>query len=381
LADTELFAEEKTMTSTVYVGLDVHAETIAVATADDGRNGEIRFYGTIRNTADSILRLTKRLSSRNTTPVFCYEAGPCGYGIHRLLTKLGFECAVVAPTMIPRKVGDRVKTDRRDAEMLARLWRAGELTAIWTPDEEHEAMRDLIRTRKQAMSALKVAKQQLLSFLLRHGLRFDRPTRWTKIHWRWINELRKFRYPYQQLAFEEMKRAIRQIDERVATLDQAIADTVAAWRFGPVVDALRALRGVNTTIAATLVAEIGDISRFSNPRQLMAWLGLVPSEHSSGNTVRRGRITRTGNALARTMMVEASWSYRHPAREGQPYLKRSAHLPQNIRDIGWKAQARLCKRYRDLSKRGKPQPRVMTAIARELAGFIWDIARKTPIPA
>jgi transposase len=381
LADTELFAEEKTMTSTVYVGLDVHAETIAVATADDGRNGEIRFYGTIRNTADSILRLTKRLSSGNTTPVFCYEAGPCGYGIHRLLTKLGFECAVVAPTMIPRKVGDRVKTDRRDAEMLARLWRAGELTAIWTPDEEHEAMRDLIRTRKQAMSALKVAKQQLLSFLLRHGLRFDRPTRWTKIHWRWINELRKFRYPYQQLAFEEMKRAIRQIDERVATLDQAIADTVAAWRFGPVVDALRALRGVNTTIAATLVAEIGDISRFSNPRQLMAWLGLVPSEHSSGNTVRRGRITRTGNALARTMMVEASWSYRHPAREGQPYLKRSAHLPQNIRDIGWKAQARLCKRYRDLSKRGKPQPRVMTAIARELAGFIWDIARKTPIPA
>lgn len=369
------------MTSTVYVGLDVHAETIAVATADDGRNGEIRFYGTIRNTADSILRLTKRLSSRNTTPVFCYEAGPCGYGIHRLLTKLGFECAVVAPTMIPRKVGDRVKTDRRDAEMLARLWRAGELTAIWTPDEEHEAMRDLIRTRKQAMSALKVAKQQLLSFLLRHGLRFDRPTRWTKIHWRWINELRKFRYPYQQLAFEEMKRAIRQIDERVATLDQAIADTVAVWRFGPVVDALRALRGVNTTIAATLVAEIGDISRFSNPRQLMAWLGLVPSEHSSGNTVRRGRITRTGNALARTMMVEASWSYRHPAREGQPYLKRSAHLPQNIRDIGWKAQARLCKRYRDLSKRGKPQPRVMTAIARELAGFIWDIARKTPIPA
>jgi transposase len=381
LADTELFAEEKTMTSTVYVGLDVHAETIAVATADDGRNGEIRFYGTIRNTADSILRLTKRLSSGNTTPVFCYEAGPCGYGVHRLLTKLGFECAVVAPTMIPRKVGDRVKTDRRDAEMLARLWRAGELTAIWTPDEEHEAMRDLIRTRKQAMSALKVAKQQLLSFLLRHGLRFDRPTRWTKIHWRWINELRKFRYPYQQLAFEEMKRAIRQIDERVATLDQAIADTVAAWRFGPVVDALRALRGVNTTIAATLVAEIGDISRFSNPRQLMAWLGLVPSEHSSGNTVRRGRITRTGNALARTMMVEASWSYRHPAREGQPYLKRSAHLPQNIRDIGWKAQARLCKRYRDLSKRGKPQPRVMTAIARELAGFIWDIARKTPIPA
>lgn len=363
----------------VYVGMDVHAETIAVATAEDGRDGEIRFYGTIKNTGDAILRLTKQLSSEARTPIFCYEAGPCGYGIHRLLSKLGFECAVVAPTMIPRKTGDRVKTDRRDAEMLARLWRAGELTAIWTPDEEHEAMRDLIRTRKQAMDALKVAKQQLLSFLLRHGLRFDRPTRWTKIHWRWINELRKFRYPHQQLAFEELKRAIRQLEDRIAALDQIINDTIPSWNFGPVVDALRALRGVNTTIAVTLVAEIGDMSRFSNPRQLMAWLGLVPSEHSSGNTIRRGRITRTGNALARTMMVEASWSYRHPAREQRPYLKRSEHLPQEIRDIGWKAQVRLCKRYRDLSKTGKPQPRVLAAIARELAGFVWDIARKTPI--
>lgn len=184
----------------------------------------------------------------------------------------------------------------------------------------------------------------------------------------------------QQLAFEEMKRAIRQIEERIVTLDQTITDTVETWRLGPVVDALRALRGVNTTIAATLVAEIGDINRFSNPRQLMAWLGLVPSEHSSGNSTRRGRITRTGNALARTMMVEGSWSYRHPAREQHPYLKRSAHLPQEIRDVAWKAQARLCMRCRDLSRTGKPQPRVLTAIARELAGFIWDIARKTPIP-
>ena len=178
-----------------------------------------------------------------------------------------------------------------------------------------------------------------------------------------------------------MKRAVRQIDDRIATLDGVISDTVVVWRFGPVVDALRALRGVNTTIAATLVAEIGDINRFSNPRQLMAWLGLVPSEHSSGNSVRRGRITRTGNALARTMMVEASWSYRHPAKEGHPYLKRSEHLPQHIRDIGLKAQARLCNRFRDLSKTGKPQPSVLTAIARELAGFVWDIARKTPVSA
>lgn len=369
------------MEKIVYVGLDVHADTIAVAIADDGRNGEIRFHGVIDNTADSVRRLTKRLVATNTDPTFCYEAGPCGYGLHRLLTKLGFDCAVVSPAMIPRRTGDRIKTDRRDAEMLARLWRAGELTPVWTPDEEQEAMRDLIRSRKQSLDALKIAKQQLQSFLLRHGLRYTRPTYWTKMHWRWINDLRKFRFPHQQLAFEELKRTIRQIEERISTLDKAIEDAVKDWRFGDLVDALRSLRGVNTTIAATLAAEIGDISRFENPRQLMAWLGLVPSEHSSGSTVRRGRITKTGNALARTMMVEASWSYRHPAREGQPYLKRCQHQPQEIKDIGWKAQTRLCKRYRDLSKTGKPQPRVLTAVARELAGFIWDIARHVPIQA
>ncbi len=197
------------MPNTIYVGLDVHAETIAIATAYEGREGEVRFWGTIPNNATAILKLTKQLTTRDQQPEFCYEAGPCGYGIYRLLAKLGFLCAVVSPSMIPRKSGDRIKTDRRDAMMLARLWRAGELTAISTPDEEQEAVRDLIRTRKQAKDALKVAKQQLLSFLLRHGLRYERPTYWTKTHWRWINELRKFSYIPQQTAFEEMKRAIR----------------------------------------------------------------------------------------------------------------------------------------------------------------------------
>ncbi len=368
------------MTKMIYVGLDVHKDTIAVAVADEGRQGELRFFGTIASSADSVLRLTKQLAASGKTPTFCYEAGPCGYGLHRFLTRLGFECAVVAPAMIPRKAGDRVKTDRRDAEMLARLWRAGELTPIWTPDEEQEAMRDLIRARKQAMDAVKIAKQQLLSFLLRHGLLYQNGSYWTKRHRRWLAELRRFRFPHQQLAFEEMKRSVDQAETRVATLDKAIEEAIPAWRFGPVVDALRALRGVSTTVAATVVAEIGDITRFGNPRQLMAWLGLVPSESSSGSTTRRGRLTRTGNALARTMLVEAGWSYRHPSREGQPFLKRSAHLPQEIRDIGWKAQTRLCKRFRHLSNAGKPQPRVLAAIARELAGFIWDIARKTPLP-
>ncbi|MFG5379574.1 IS110 family transposase [Yoonia sp. R2-816] len=369
------------MNKTLYVGLDVHKDSIAVAVAEDGRGGEIRYHGTIVHSGDAVLRLTKTLTKSGCIPSFCYEAGPCGYGLHRLLIRLGFECAVVAPSMIPRKTGDRIKTDRRDAIMLARLWRAGELTAIWTPDEEQEAMRDLIRTRKQAKDAVKVAKQQLLSFLLRHGLKYQNGKYWTQRHRRWLAELRRFSYPHQQLAFEELKRTIDQCEARVMTLDQAIDDAIPHWHFAPLVDALRALRGVNTTIAATVVAEIGDITRFDKPRQLMAWLGLVPSEHSSGNTTRRGRLTKTGNALARTMLVEAGWSYRHPPKEGHPYLKRSAHLPQEIRDIGWKAQTRLCKRFRHLSNAGKPQPRVLSTIARELAGFIWDIARKTPLPA
>jgi len=198
--------------------------------------------------------------------------------------------------------------------MLARLWRAGELTSIWTPDEEQEAVRDLIRTRKQAMDAVKVAKQQLLSFFLRHGLRYDNGSYGTKRHRGWLANLRRFRFPYQQLAFEELKRAVDQAEARVTTLDQAIDEDVHDWCFAPVVDALRALRGVNTTIAATVVAEIGDITRFENPRQLMDWLGLVPSEHSSGSTTRRGKLTKTGNGLARTMLVEAGWSYRHPPK-------------------------------------------------------------------
>ncbi len=355
------------MNKTTCAGLDVHADTIAVAVADEGRSGEVRYYGTIANSADSVLRLTRRLAPPGITPGFCHEAGPCGDGLHRPPTKPGFDCVVVSPAMIPRKAGDRVKTDRRDAEMPARLWRAGELTPIRTPDEEQEAMRDLIRTRKQTMDALKVARQQLLSFLLRHGLRDRNGSYWTRRHRRRLTEPCRFRSPHQHRAFEELKRAINQIEARVATPDQAIEAAIKGWHFAPVVDALRALRGVNTTIAAPVVAGIGDISRFSNPRQLMAWLGLVPGEHSGGSGTRRGRLTKAGNALARTMartmLVEARWSYRRPPKEGHPWLKRSGHLPQQIRDIGWKARTRPCKRFHHPSRAGKPKTLMRAACA------------------
>ncbi len=358
-----------------YIGVDVHKETLAVAIADDERGSEVRYLGVVPNVDDAVRQLVKRLMKSDVTLSFCYEAGPCGYGLQRLLEKLGQECIVIAPSMMPRRPGDHVKTDRRDAMTLARLLRAGELTAIWVPDEAHEAVRDLIRTRRTAKQDATAAKQSVRSFLLRHDRRFSGKTAWTKIYWRWLSE-QAFAFPHQQLAFEELKRRLTDAQSRVERLDAALAEAVEGWRFGPLVRSLQALRGVQLVVAATLVAEVGDLTRFDNPKQLMAYLALVPSEHSSGARRQRGRITRAGNAHARTMPVEAGWTYRLPAREEHRYLTRVADLPADIQAIGWKAQVRLCQRFRRLSAAGKPQPKVNTAIARELVGFAWDIARR-----
>jgi transposase len=359
-----------------YVGLDVHKEGIAVAVAEGGIRGEVREYGRIANTPAALDRLARKLGREGVEVRFCYEAGPCGYGIQRHLSARGHECVVVAPSLIPRRAGDRVKTDRRDAASLARLHRAGELTAVWVPDPGHEAMRDLVRARLDAVHALRRARQQLSGFLLRHGCHYGRPA-WTKLHRRWLAGL-KFEQAVHHLVLEDYVQTVEAAAARRDRLTAQIAAMLPDWTLAPVVAALQAMRGMALVNAATLIAELGDLSRFANPRQLMAYLGLVPSEHSSGASVRRGGLTKAGNSAARRLLIEAAWCYRFPARLSRELLLRQEEQPKPIREIAWKAQVRLCARYRKLARTGKPANVVTAAIARELVGFIWAIARSVP---
>lgn len=276
--------------------------------------------------------------------------------------------------MIPRRPGERIKTDRRDAANLARLHRAGELTPVWIPDRAHEAMRDLVRARQAAVRALRQARQQLSGFLLRQGHHYNRPA-WTQMHRRWLAGLR-FEQPAHHLVLEDCIATIEAATARRDRLEASIEAALADWSLAPVVRALQALRGMALIAAATLVAELGDIARFNNPRQLMAYLGLVPSEHSSGTTRRQGAITKAGNGAARRMLIEAAWSYRFPARISRELLLRQEGLAKPVRDTAWKAQERLCRRYRKLARAGKPPNVVTAAIARELAGFVWAIAKQ-----
>jgi transposase len=357
-----------------YVGLDVHKDTIAVALAEAGKRSEVREYGKIANSPAAVQALVGKLGGGGRELRFCYEAGPCGYGIHRQLSTTGHGCVVVAPSLIPRKPGDRVKTDRRDASNLAKLHRAGELTAVWVPDRAHEAIRDLVRARLAAVRSLRQARQQLSGFLLRHGHHYHRPA-WTLMHRRWLAGL-SFEQAVHHIVLEDCIAAIEVATARRDRLEAHLAAVLPDWSLAPVVLALQALRGMALVGAATLVAELGDITRFANPRQLMAYLGLVPSEHSSGGTRRQGGITKAGNGTARRMLIEAAWSYRFPARISREQLLRQESLAKPIRDTAWKAQERLCRRYRLLARAGKPPTVVSAAIARELAGFVWAIARQ-----
>ncbi len=361
-----------------YVGLDVHKDSISIAIAEEGRSSEVRYYGSINGDLASLDKVIKKMNKDVGELHFVYEAGPCGYGIYRHLVKEGYSCTVVAPSLIPKRAGDRVKNDRRDAESLARLHRSGELTAIYVPREEDEAMRDLTRGREDAVKAQRIVRQELGAFLLRHGFRYTGKSHWTAVHRRWFAEV-KMEHSGQQITFQEYIEAERTAGERVERLTEQIRKLVADWRMEPVVRALQAMRGVSLIAAATTVAEIGDMSRFASPRELMAYLGLNPSEHSSGDKIKRGRITKTGNGHVRRSLIEAAQAYAHPARISRRLVERQESLPKTIRDLAWGAQLRLCKRFRDLIKRGKNRNTVITAIARELCGFIWAIAKEVPL--
>jgi len=355
-----------------YVGLDVHKATVAVAVADAG-GGEVRDVGTVAHELRTIGSVLQKFGPAAQTQVV-YEAGPTGYGLYRWLIEHGYPAGVVAPSLIPRKAGDRVKTDRRDARMLARLARAGELTWITVPEAADEAIRDLTRAREDALAARQVARQQLQGFLLRLGLPYSGKTRWTHAHQRWLATL-QLPHPVQQIVFTEYCQAVDRATAHLDRLTQALADALPDWRWYAVVRGLMSMRGLDVVAASTIIAEIGDVRRFEHPRQLMAYLGLVPSEHSSGPRIRKGGITKTGNAHARRMLVEAAWSYRFPARIGPRLRQRQEAQPEVIGDLSWKAQQRLSKRYRALTARGLHQNKVCVAIARELSGFIWAMAR------
>ena len=355
-----------------YVGLDVHKETIAVAVALPGR-GDPVYRGEIAHRRGSLRRLMGRLSPHGEVLSFCYEAGPCGYGVYREIAEAGHECAVVAPSLIPRKPGDRVKTDRRDALTLARLHRSGDLTAVWVPGPEQEAMRDLTRAREDMKGLELKARQRLGAFLLRHGRVYEGKCRWTQAHSSWL-EAQVFESPVQQVVFQEYVDAVAQATARVASLQAQMHEALRSWSLSPAVAGLRALRGVDTITAMTVLAELGDLTRFDSPRQLMSFLGLVPSEHSSGSRRRQGAITKTGNGHVRRVLVEAAWSYRYPARKTAHLRRKAAAAPEAVQALAWAAQKRLCARYRHLLRAGKVKNQVTTAVARELAGFIWAIA-------
>jgi transposase len=354
--------------------MDVSKSNIAVALAEGSDRGEARFWGEIAASEDAVGKLVRRLSAQHGELRFCYEAGPTGYDLHRQIVALGHPCSVVAPSLIPRRPGDRVKTNRRDAVSLARLLRAGELTAVWVPDEPHEAMRDLIRARAAAATDLRVKRQQIGAFLLRHSRLYPRKKTWGGAHKRWLAS-QTFAHLAQQTAFAEMRIAMGEVEARIKRLDQAIGEAVASWSLASFVEALMAMRGFDLVNAVTVVAELGDLSRFASPRELMAFLGLVPSEASTGDKVKRGGLTKAGNSRARRALIESAWCYRYPARVGPAKLKRFEAAPRAARDIAWKAQTRLCARYRALIRRGKLKGVAIAAVARELAGFVWAIHR------
>ena len=357
-----------------FVGLDVHKESIHIALADTGENREVRHFGTVNGTPTAVEKVVRKLISVGKIPKVVYEAGPTGFHLQRHLASKHIDCIVVSPSLIPTKPGDKVKTDKRDAISLARLHRAGELFPIYVPTDEDEAMRDLTRSRVDAMIAHKKARQHLLSLLLRNGVYYKGKADWGNKHLRWLSTI-NLPHKAQQIVFQDYVNSIEQAHQRHQQLVEQIRLESAVWKRAPLVKALQALRGVSLITAAGIVSEIGDFSRFDHPRQLYAYVGLVPSEYSSGLSRRQGSITRCGNTHARRLLTEAAWAYHWAPKVSVVIRKRQEDLPLAVCEIAWRAQVRLSRKYQKMIRSGKNSKLAVTAIARELIGFMWEIAK------
>jgi transposase len=364
------------MKNTLYLGLDVHKDSITIAIAAAGRNGEVRLYGAISNDLHALEKaLTKiRQAHGGAGLEVCYEAGPCGFGIARRLAQLKVACLVVAPSMIPKRSGDRVKTDKRDARKLARLLRAGELTPVYIPEPTDEAMRDLCRARTDAVDDRRRARHRLKGFLLGHGYRYQGKSAWSAAHERYLREL-VLPHPAMKVILEEYLQGIAAAGERIARCQAAMSDLLEQWRLAPAVRALEAMKGFQTVAAMILVSELGEVHRFAHPRQVMAYLGLVPTENTSSDKRRQGRITKCGNAHARWLLVECAQHYAAPPKVSKELSRRQQGQPSEVRAISWRAQNRLHHRYTRLLGRRLQRNKAMVAIARELCGFIWELLR------
>jgi len=362
-----------------YVGLDVHKDTVTIAVADEGRQGEVRIYGQVSSDLRAVEKALRKIGADGGTLHVVYEAGPTGFVLQRRLEQLGMECIVVAPSKTPGEKGNRLKTDRRDAQMLARLHRAGELTAVYVPDQSDEAVRDLTRARADAVHDLTRAKQRLKSFLLRHGYRYTGKANWSEAHRRYLREL-ELSAAGLKVVLEDCLRAIDQATERIVRLEEVLGTLAANWRLFPAVEALMTLRGFQLVAATVLVAELGDIRRFEHPRDLMGYLGLIPREESSGQTQRKGGITKAGNAHARWILVETVQHAWLPPKVSAQLSKRQEGQPESRKALAWKVQTRLHKRAWQLTRRGLMKGKVTIALAREMAGFAWAMLQTVKWP-
>ena len=362
------------MYNTTYVGLDAHMKTRTIATAESGRQ-DVETMGFINNDSMSVTKMVKKLASKGKELVFCYESGQLGYGLYRHIKAMGHECIVVAPSLIPEKKGDKVKTDRKDAQKLARCLRNGDLTPVWVPDEEHEALRDLVRARESAVEDLHRNRQRIIKFLLKLGVKNPEGAKnWSVKYKEWLKTL-KLQNSAQQMVLSEHIHTMEESENRLTRFEKEIAAQYETSTQRELASALQGFRGIALLTAATIIAEVGDLSRFSKASQLMSYAGLVPSESSSGDTSKRGCITKAGNSHLRRIIVEAAWHYRHRPAVGLNLKKRQEGLPEEIKQISWKAQHRLNLKYRRMAAKGKVGQKAIVAVARELLGFIWSVGK------